>query len=103
MDDIEFLELIVNEFIKGIPEKLNKIRESIKNSDNKVLTLTAHSLRGSAANIGAQNMIIKAMELEKKADVGELDETEIIVDALENEFFKFKNYIETINWSNLLE
>ncbi len=103
MDDLEFLELIVNEFIKSVPEKLDKIRDSIANMDNKVLTITAHSLRGSAANIGAENMIPKAMELEKKADVGELDGILVIVDALGNEFERFKDHIETIKWSNLLE
>lgn len=100
MDDKSFLEMLLNEFIKSLPAKLDGIKESIMKKEYKALTLQAHSLRGSASTIGADGISRVALELEKIADVGDFESMQGKIKVLADEFLRFKEHINTINWSD---
>ena len=101
MDDKSFLEMLLNEFIKGLPDKLDVMKESVLQKNYKVLALQAHSLRGSALNIGADGITAAALELEKNTDVGDFEPINKNLKHLESEYQRFKLHINTINWGDV--
>ena len=101
MDDKSFLEMLLNEFIKSLPEKLAAIKASIEEKDNRALSLKVNSLRGSASNIGANGIRAAALKLEKNGDVGDFEAMEKNLSQLEIEYHRFKDHITTINWGDV--
>jgi CheY-like chemotaxis protein/anti-sigma regulatory factor (Ser/Thr protein kinase) len=101
MEDKAFLEMLVNEFVRGLPEKLAAIKTSILKKDTGTLILQVHSLRGSALNLGAGGICSAALELEKKGDVGDLETIHEKFERLAREFHRFEDHIKTICWSDV--
>jgi PAS domain S-box-containing protein len=65
-DDPEMLALI-SDFVKGIPERLERIREINQLSDWAALAAAAHKLKGSAGMYGFPELASRASNLEKAA------------------------------------
>jgi len=101
MEDKEFLFMVVNEFIKTLPEKISAIEKNFKDQDMTGLTQKAHSLRGSASTIGADAISAAALELEKAGDTGDMNAFLKKIQQVKDEFQKFTTHINTMDWSGL--
>lgn len=101
MDDKSLLEMVINEFIKSLPEKLAAMKEAVLNQDSSALTQKANSLRGSASTIGADMMSAAALELEKAGDVGDPEPMHEKFMLLESEYQTFIAHVKTMNWSGI--
>lgn len=101
MNDMSFLEEIVMEFSKTLPDKFQELKQAVNQNDLKNMTLRAHSLRGSCSNVGADRIVKEAQKLEKAFDVGDLDSAAGIMKQMEEEIDRFCNNIKMIDWSDI--
>ncbi len=101
MEDKEFLEMVVNEFIRTLPGKILAVEEDFEKKDMAGLIQKAHSLRGSASTIGADAICAAALELEKAGDIGDMEVFLKKIQGVKEAFGKFSAYINTMNWSDL--
>jgi HPt (histidine-containing phosphotransfer) domain-containing protein len=70
------------------PKRLEKMREALLRSNAQDLTFTAHSLKGSSAQIGAVRVAALSAEIEQRAKRGDLNnlrELAGLLDDLERE------------------
>jgi HPt (histidine-containing phosphotransfer) domain-containing protein len=78
----EVLEL----FLQDVPRRIARLRASCAAGDAAELHKTAHSLKGSAGNVGAQALLAICRQLDDQGRAGDLTEAKQLVDALDAEF-----------------
>ena len=83
-------------FMVSAPEKITAMRAALKSGDLKKLTDQAHSLKSSAANLGAQGMRACCQELEKLQSFEAVDSITPVMAQLEQEFARVKVELEQI-------
>ncbi|MGC2237192.1 MAG: response regulator [Pyrinomonadaceae bacterium] len=88
----DLVEKLINLFIEGADKNLSSLRASVTNGNTEAIKRGAHSIKGSAGNIGARQMAALCLELEQKAHLG--DEAESLVSQLE---VGFKHVSEVLN------
>jgi CheY-like chemotaxis protein/HPt (histidine-containing phosphotransfer) domain-containing protein len=81
-DDHSLFKELVEIFVNDYPQMLTSLRESLKTTDAKTFSRTAHSLKGMLRNFEAEVAADTAFDLEKKGKQGELDGTDQIIDNL---------------------
>ena len=72
----EILKSIVTIFEESTVELLQELSDAVQAGEASRLALAAHSLKGSASNLGAVLLSAAALELEKAGKTGELSGTE---------------------------
>ncbi len=73
---------LVDLFLIDAPERLHRIQHGWHSGDLKAVQHAAHSLKGSASNLGVQRLAKLAAQLEKEAKAGALQQPEPQVAAL---------------------
>ncbi len=81
-DDHSLFKELVEIFVNDYPQMLTSLRESMKTTDAKTFSRTAHSLKGMLRNFQAEVAADTAFDLEKKGKQGELDGSDQIIDRL---------------------
>ena len=64
MGDTSLVHSILSGFIKSLPQYLGNVREALAARDGAVLRRAAHTLKGSAANVGANALSAVALQIE---------------------------------------
>lgn len=88
----EVLEL----FLQDVPRRIARLRASYAAGDAGELHKTAHSLKGSAGNIGAHALFAICRQLDDCGRAGELADAKRLIDALEAEFARVEAAIRLI-------
>jgi two-component system, sensor histidine kinase and response regulator len=83
--DLELLGRVVGMFLSDYPKRLEQIRKSILDQDARGLEFAAHTLKGSAANLFAQNLVEQAAILEDMGRDGLFERAEELLANLEKE------------------
>ena len=83
--DQELLKEIADLFLDDAPNSLASVRAAIEANDGAALQRSAHSLKGSVANFGAEEAVDAAFRLEKMGADGKLDGAMAVFAELENE------------------
>ena len=78
----EVLEL----FLQDVPQRLARLRGAYDVRDAVEMYKTAHSLKGSAGNIGADALFEVCRQLDDKSRAGDLTDVKPLIDALDAEF-----------------
>jgi len=91
--DKEFFKEMLQEFLSYVPKQLEKLAETIKRGEAKVVEREAHSLKGAAGNLGAKPMADLALQLELLGRKGDLAVAEEIVCNLRTAFEHLEVYI----------
>jgi CheY-like chemotaxis protein len=81
-DDHNLFKELVEIFVNDYPQMLASLRESLKTTNAKTFSRTAHSLKGMLRNFQAEVAADTAFDLEEKGKQGELDGTDQIIDRL---------------------
>ncbi len=76
---------IVDSFLGEVPRRLSRLREALATGDGEALAFTAHSLKGSSAQLGALRLASLSHALELAGREGSLEEAAGIVDEIERE------------------
>lgn len=84
--DEELLREIADIFLSEYPALIEEIRSAISERDARKLERSAHTLKGSVANFGAEEATQAAFELEKLGRVACLDQAPDALFALESHF-----------------
>ena len=78
----EVLEL----FLQEVPRRIAKLRAAWAAGDAAELHKAAHSLKGSAGNIGAQALYAVCCQLDDRGLAGDLADAKPLIDALVGEY-----------------
>ena len=85
MGNIEFAESLLEEFAESGTERVGRIAQSVAEGDADAVTETAHSLKGAAAIIAAEDVRALAEQLEMASRSGDLTDALSHVEQLRAE------------------
>lgn len=94
--DQELLKEIAELFIEDGPLLLKDVRAAVDAGDTTALQRSAHSLKGSVANFGADAAVEAALNLEKMGANGTLDGAPEALASLESEIQKLVAVLSAI-------
>jgi HPt (histidine-containing phosphotransfer) domain-containing protein len=85
-DNDEFLREIVGIFLEDTPLRMVELDDSLAAGDRVKFTRAAHSIKGSAANLGAVQLRAAAEKLEHASRQADLTDVGPLVAAIKAEF-----------------
>jgi len=88
--DKEFLMEVLEGFLKNGKAQIGTIRQAISDGDAEIVNTEAHSIKGGAANLTANELSGIAYELENIGKSGVLEEGIEILERLEKEFHRLE-------------
>jgi len=97
--DHEFLDVVLQDFLRTAPPLVQKLEAAIAKADAKALNEVAHSLKGAAAGICAEPVRRAAECLEDMGERTELDGARSAVDSLAADMEHLRNAIVGLNES----
>jgi HPt (histidine-containing phosphotransfer) domain-containing protein len=80
-----FLAELIGLFVDDLPRRLEAIANGIAQADSAAIVAAAHSLKGSAANLGARPLAALCQQLEAAGKAGSLEGAELLLDAIRTE------------------
>jgi len=92
--DQEFLTEILGEFLSLSQQQLGQLAEALDKSDAALLAREAHSIKGAAANLGAEAISKIALELEMRGKQQQLDGAKQLLDSLTEQITMLDNYMK---------
>ena len=95
-DDREFLKEMIQEFLDYIPAHLDAVRKAIADQAFDVFQTEVHSIKGAAANIGAESMRRLADRLEMMGRQARLGGAENALEELTDELDRLRRFADTI-------
>ncbi|MBW1958395.1 MAG: response regulator [Deltaproteobacteria bacterium] len=101
MGDKSFLEMLLGEFMKNLPDQMESMRAAVEKNDADTLTKQAHTLKGASANLNANRISARALEIEKMGRNGDLGEAMPVIAELEAEAICLKEFIDRIEWDRM--
>ena len=81
-------------FLENVKDQIGTIRQAISEGNAEVVEKEAHSIKGGAANLTADDLSRSALELEKIGKSRTLEGGIEALEKLENDFFNLKSYAE---------
>src|SRR5580704_16228237 len=94
--DVELLKEIAVLFLENYEAWLGELREAAARGDAKVVENTAHGLKGSVANFGAQNAVDAALQLETLGRNRDLTGVSTSLSALESALEALRPELESL-------
>ena len=80
------LQQLVELFFRDASVRIEKLAAAVANQDGAALAAVAHTLKGSANNLGARNLAQLSAALEKQAKTGDLAGCAGLLEEVKNEF-----------------
>ena len=90
--DEAFLMEVLEGFIENVRSQIRTILQAVSDGDAEAVRKEAHSIKGGAANLTANELSATAFELEKIGESGVLDKGAEILERLEEQFFRLETY-----------
>jgi HPt (histidine-containing phosphotransfer) domain-containing protein len=100
-DNGEFLRTLIDLFLTSTPKKVQKMKEAMGHNDAKTVSFEAHSLKSSAASLGALAVSKIAAEIENETKGSKISAATVAKFAIfEKEYsgvlIEFQNYLATL-------
>jgi HPt (histidine-containing phosphotransfer) domain-containing protein len=95
-DDNAFLKEIIGIFLEDTPQRIAELKQSLSAFDQPKFTRAAHSIKGSASNLGATKVRAYAEQIEHQSRNCGLNGLEQLLGSLEKEFALAKAELEKI-------
>jgi len=95
-DDNAFLKEIIGIFLEDTPQRIAELKQCLSTFDQPKFTRAAHSIKGSASNLGATNVRTAAEKLEHQSRNSGLNGLDQLLASLESEFAVAKAELEKI-------
>ncbi len=90
MNDLELGRQVLQMFMQTGADLLGELESAVKKNDPEAIMRVAHSIKGSAGNIGAKMLSRLAFELEKNAEAGNLKDAAEKFKRIKREFEHLK-------------
>ena len=87
----ELLKRLSSVFLEDTQPRLEGLWDAVLKKDAEELARLAHTMKGSAANMGAGKMADICAELEERAKTGDLQDTQTRLSDLEQEFARVRD------------
>ncbi len=91
----DFSEL-VTVFISDTQTQLDDLFAAIETSDAPAIKRISHTIKGSSANLGIENLSAISKELELKAADNNIDSSDELLNSIVNEYNDVKIELETL-------
>ena len=98
MEDRELAVAVLKGFIEDAPSQLGHLHSRLDESDAPGTRLQAHTLKGSAATVGAEALHAVALEMETAVTESRMDHCRNLLPHLNDEFERFKTTVERDGW-----
>jgi HPt (histidine-containing phosphotransfer) domain-containing protein len=92
----DVLEEILRMFLTEVPPRLDRLRNAWAAGNIEGVRRAAHSLKGSAGNIGANRLYAVCRQLDDQGKTGDLSAATELIDALGVEFGKVEAEIHRL-------
>jgi HPt (histidine-containing phosphotransfer) domain-containing protein len=92
----KLLGQMIRLFLANAPGRMTQIREGIGGGDIKESEKGAHSLKSSAANVGAQQVRAIAADMERAAAGGDTAAVSALLPSLESAFSQAVTALESV-------
>jgi HPt (histidine-containing phosphotransfer) domain-containing protein len=92
----DVLTEVLKLFLEEVPPRMTRLRNAWSSGNIEEMQRAAHSLKGSAGNIGAQSMFDVCRQLDGLGRAGSLESASTLVDALDVEFDKVQAEIRRL-------
>ena len=86
MDDEELAKMITDIFIDDIPKRIDALKQAILVFDSKNSELQSHSMKGAAGNIGTNQFLNVAAEIEKASRCEDFTTISALIPELEKQY-----------------
>ncbi len=96
MDDKELAKIILDSFIKDIPEQIELLKNYIHENRIVEAERQAHSIKGASANIGGEQLREIALQIEKCCKEKKIAEIPRLIAQIDEEFKKLAKQIQEI-------
>ena len=91
--DKKLLRGMVAIFIKNVPSQMKQLRDAFEAKNARQVEILSHSLKGSAAMIGAHSLRDAALKVERAVMDGDLEKARSIYPDMESEL---KNVLDAL-------
>jgi histidine phosphotransfer protein HptB len=95
-DPDSFLRDIIGIFLDDTPARIADLRQSLASGEKDAFTRAAHSIKGSASNLGATQLRAISSELEQRGKVEPVAGLATRVDDLDHAFNAAKQALEKL-------
>jgi PAS domain S-box-containing protein len=96
MDDEDLARTVVEGFLEDIPKQIAKLEAHLNAGDVQSAERQAHTIKGAAANVGAEALRAMALEIEKAGKAGRLDQIAALMPELELQFKLLRSKMQEI-------
>ena len=93
----EFLSELLSLFEHDTPLQLKKLKQAIEDNDAARVTLHAHTVKGSSANIGAQALSNAALDIEMAGKNCDMNSVRLLIGKLEYELNRLKTALQNLS------
>lgn len=101
MGEKEFLAMLFEEFYDGLKAQIEQLRQAISHEDHAALSKQSHTLKGAAGNLSIKAMATVVKRLEAAGRGGDFQESLRLVDEMESEAVRLRNYLDHLDWSSV--
>jgi HPt (histidine-containing phosphotransfer) domain-containing protein len=101
MGDVDFLQMMLAEFQRTIPDFLSRINRALQFNDMDSLAKDAHQFKGTAANLGAKIIAAVALKLEQIGKTGNSENGESTYAELQEAVTAFNHQLARIEWPTI--
>lgn len=92
--DTAFEQELFEVFVEDCRERLDRLAKAVRNGDIETSRRESHTLKGAAANIGAESMRARALALERTDVLGENALAQERFAALQEAYQEVREFIE---------
>ncbi len=100
MNDLELGKQVLTMFMQTGSDLLAELENVVEEKDSEAIMRIAHSFKGSAGNIGAKRLACLALDLEKSAEAGNLEDIIRKFKDIKTEFEQFQQNQEVKEITN---
>ena len=101
LEDEDLIIELVPEFLENDNQFIEHISEALTARDAKQLQMSAHTLKGAAATVGAVALSQKAKALELLAEQLNLDHAQPLLNEIITEFDKVRDFLTKPDWPQI--
>ena len=92
----DVLSQVLRLFLDEVPRRVERLKAAWQGGNAMELQRAAHSLKGSAANIGAHHMSEVCRQLDERGKAGDLPGARPLLDSLAEEFARVESEIRLL-------
>ncbi len=94
--DAKTLDYVIGEYFKAMEEQFVLIRQAIEQQDFETVSAEAHSIKGGAMSLAADDLAQAALKLEKTGSGVDTETIASLLKEVENQKHRLKTFYETI-------